>query len=138
MKRPPLRMARAFTLAELLLAITLSAMLMAGMVAVLDVTLSSQTFNIQTADISQAGRLIADRISRDLRTASDADVLTQGVRIYPADGSGSPYTQIEFRRDTAGTYAGDLVYATTGATGSQTYVILDNTDDLNIVRKIFK
>ena len=120
--------ARAFTVAELLLATILSAMLLVAMGAILNATLSNEAMNRETTDASQTGRMICERMSLDLRSASDVTLLTNGIRISPADTS--RFTQIEFQYETAGDNAGDFLYRTTGATGTNTYVILDNNDPL--------
>lgn len=123
-KRPS-KAAQGFTLVEVLLAVSLSAMIMLALGAMLDVTLNTDTFNRQTGSVSQIGRLIGERMSYDIRHANDTAVLTNGIRITP--NIGGPFTQIEYQL----TNNGDLEYRTQGGPGgSQTYTLLGVNDQV--------
>ena len=129
MKPLPITKARGVTLVELLLAIILTAMLMVALAAVLDASLTTDRMNRTTADAHQIGRLLTERISRDLRKAGDASYRTNGVRIFPADTTGT-LEWVEYRYHNSGSYQGDLVYRIRDNGSTTTYVILDNADDV--------
>lgn len=115
---------RAFTLVELLIGITLSAIMLVALGTLLDATLSSGNFNRETANVHQMARLISERMSYDLRNAQDTEIISDGIRIFPSVDS--PYTEIMYQRSN-----GNLMYRTRGGpNGSQDYIIIASGDEV--------
>lgn len=116
---------QAFTLVELLLGVTLSAVILVGLATVLDATMYNESFNRETANVHQMARLISERISYDLRNAQDTELISDGIRIFAA--ADSPFTQIMYEL----TAQGDLQYRTRGGpSGDQDYIIIAAGDEV--------
>lgn len=64
---------RGFTLMEMLMAVTIMAMLMTAIGAAVDGTLGSYSENDKIASATQLGRMILGRMMREIRTCADLD-----------------------------------------------------------------
>jgi len=91
------RNTNAFTLVEMLLALGLTAALMAAVGAAIHGSLSSYRENEQMARATQAARSVMDRITRDIRAAEAVSVTSFEVTIIPIDdGSGTDEIRYEY------------------------------------------
>jgi len=86
-----------FTLVEILLALTVSALLLAAIATAMHASLVSFKENQQIAEATQTARSILSRMTRDIRTAEAISYTTDSLRIIPPiDGSGITEIQYEF------------------------------------------
>ena len=74
---------RAFSLAELLLALALSAMLLAAVSVAMDASFTSYDQNDRIADSTQTARAILGRMANDIRTAAAVTTGAGTISIIP-------------------------------------------------------
>ena len=90
---------RAFTLVEVLLSLSILAMLMAAIGGAVYASLESYEENEHIATATQATRSVLDRISRDVRTA--AAISTGASQIVIITPAGSEAEQIDYDWDSS-------------------------------------
>ena len=91
------RLTPAFTLVEVLLTLTILAMLLASVAVAVHASLQSYTANESIASVTQASRVILSRMMREIRTAGDVDSTDTQLTITPPDdGSGLEQIQYEY------------------------------------------
>ncbi|MCE5327958.1 MAG: prepilin-type N-terminal cleavage/methylation domain-containing protein [Planctomycetaceae bacterium] len=80
---------RGFTLVEVLMTLMIMAVVLAGVAVALQAALTSYTQNNHIGSVAQTGRAIMDRMSREIRTATNVNSTSTSLTITPADdGSG--------------------------------------------------
>ena len=77
---------RAFTIAELLISLTLMVVLMTAIAVATQGTLSAYEHNNRTSELTQLARAIQQRMTREIRTAVAVDCATNTLIIAPAEG----------------------------------------------------
>jgi type II secretory pathway pseudopilin PulG len=77
------------TLPELLISMTILAMMMAALAAAVHAGLTSQDMSVTLSDLTQAGRSIMQRMTREIRAASDVECATGQLTITPSSGGHS-------------------------------------------------
>ncbi len=111
-----------FTLIEVMLAVTITALLLAAIATAMHASLMSYTVNEKAAAVTQTSRSVINRLVRDVRTAdailSTANSLTI---IPPIDGSGITEIQYDFS-------GGELLYRVTKNGTPSTYVLIEAPD----------
>ena len=114
----------AFTIAELIIALVITAMLLAAVAAAMHASLYSYQENEDIAFITQTARSILGRMSRDIRTAQAIDYAPGALTIIPPSGD---ISQIEYLQSEA-----ILVYRITKATGVTSHALIGTTDEVQI------
>jgi prepilin-type N-terminal cleavage/methylation domain-containing protein len=80
---------RGFTIMEMLLALTIVAMVLASIAAAVHASLHGYTENEKLTTATQTGRVVLGRMTREIRTCTDLDSDGASVTIIPPnDGSG--------------------------------------------------
>ena len=77
-----------FTLVEVLISLSLSAMLLAGFAVVIHGALFSYEQNTNTTALDHVGRSIMERMTQEIRSSSNLDCSSNLLRIYPIDSAG--------------------------------------------------
>ncbi len=113
---------KGFTLLELLISISLLAMLMASVAAAVHASLQSSTENTKLAALTQSARSVLNRITHDVRTAAAVDVTSTAVTIIPPAGSGMDQIQYEFAD-------GVLYYRRTVSGSQESFVLIGSADE---------
>jgi len=90
---------RGLTLMEMLLALTIMAMLMTAIGAAVDGSLGSYSENEKITSATQLGRMILSRMLREVRTCVDLDSTSQMLDITPPPGGGADPTRILYEVD---------------------------------------
>lgn len=119
---------RAFSLVELLIAVVLSAILLAGMAFVLEASLTNYDINERVGDVHKVGRLLTEHIARDIRQAEDVtnDENTNTLTIFPADPDRAQ--SIRYQLDGNGNFT----YRIATNTGTQTYTIFQANENPHV------
>ncbi len=76
-----------FTLVELLISASISAVLLAGFAVVISGTLFSYEQNTNTMSLDQVGRSIMERMTQEIRSSSNLNVGSNLLTITPIDAS---------------------------------------------------
>lgn len=74
-----------FTLVELLISLSLSAILLAGFGAMVHGVLFSYEQNTNSTALDQVGRSIIERMTQEIRSSSNVDCSSNLLKIYPTD-----------------------------------------------------
>jgi len=84
---------RAFTIAEMLIALALMAMLMVAAALAIQAAQTSHAYNREKTDLVSRTRGVLDRIARDVRRAQSVDVYVDkdGVDVHLPDGTTHTY-----------------------------------------------
>ena len=77
-----------FTLVELLISLSLTAILLGGFAVVIHGALFSYEQNANSTALDQVGRSIMERITQEIRSSSNVDCSSNLLRIFPADPAG--------------------------------------------------
>ncbi len=110
---------RGLTLIELLLSLTITAMLMAAIGTSVNGALTSYSENAKISDATQSLRSTLGRITREIRRANAIACYSSSISIIPIpDGSGVTLIQFERGDD------GKLYYRSTDGSGTQSYVLI--------------
>ncbi len=109
----------AFTLVEVLLSLSILAMLMAAVGGAVFASLDSYEENDHIAAATQAARSVLDRITRDIRTAAAVSAGSTQITIITPDGSEAQ--QIDYEWDTGN---GVLYYRRTVDGSTTSYPLL--------------
>lgn len=117
----------AFTLFEALIALSITAMLLASVATVFNASLTSYRENDTLAEVTQTARVTLDRIMRDVRRADDVNYTATQITIFPvSDGSGLQQIQYD--------YVGGTVWYRKTVNGATTsYPVLTGTDTVAVV-----
>ena len=107
----------AFTLAEVILALAILAMLLAAVAVAVHASMQSYTENERIASVTQASRVILSRMMAEVRSAADVNSSdTQLTITPPVDGSGLQQIQYEYtngelhyRRTVSGVQSDDIL-----------------------------
>ncbi len=111
-----------FTLIEVMLAVTITALLLAAIATAMHASLMSYTVNEKAAAVTQTSRSVINRLVRDVRTAQAVDSTTNSLTIIPpVDGSGITEIQYDFS-------GGELLYRVTKSGTQSTYVLIEAPD----------
>lgn len=114
----------AFSLAEMLIALAITAMLMAAMAAAIHSSLTSYRENEKSAALVQAARSILSRMMDQVRTAADIDSTASRLRI-DQDETGLNWVEYQF-------YAGTLFYTQTVSGSTEWHELLAYDDDVSV------
>lgn len=113
-----------FTLVELLLALSLMAILMASVAAAMHASFQSYSENDDYADITQSARSIMTKMGHEIRSCEDvAGTATKLVLLPINDGSGLQQIQYEI-------VGGTLFYRKVVNGVTTAYPLLDGTDQV--------
>lgn len=102
----------AFTIAEMLIALAILALLLAAVALAFHGSLMSYSENQKIAEVIQASRVVLHRIMTEVRTAEAIDVDSQRISIIPAANT-QGLTQIEYVLD------GDVLYCRRTVNGAE-------------------
>lgn len=111
-----------FTLIEVILAVTITALLLAAIATAMHASLMSYTENEKAAAVTQTSRSVINRLVRDVRTAQAVDSTDTSLTIIPPD-NGSGITEIQY--DFSG---GQLLYRVTRNGQQSTHVLIEAPD----------
>lgn len=107
-----LRKANAFTIAEMLIALAILAVLLAAVAVAFHGSLMSYAENQKIAEVVQASRVLLQRIMTEVRTAEAIDTDSQRISIIPPL-NGEGLTEIEYVLD------GEVLYCRRTINGDQ-------------------
>lgn len=114
-----------FTLVELLLALTIMAMVMASLALAMHASFTNIQSNDRMAMVSEVARAVLTRMSREIRSAEAIDASDpQRLIILPPAESG--VTQIEYYYE-----SGTLYHRQTGASGTTTTPLIYPEEDVS-------
>jgi prepilin-type N-terminal cleavage/methylation domain-containing protein len=115
-----------FTLAEIITALTIMALLLSAVATAIHASLTSYKENEKIAAAMQTARSVLDRMTRDVRTAQ-AVAYASGVLtiIPPADGSGVTEIQYEYSSP-------DLLYRVTKSGTQTTHTLVGGSDEVQV------
>jgi prepilin-type N-terminal cleavage/methylation domain-containing protein len=114
-----------FSLPELLVALALTAALLASVAMAMQSATNSYTENSEIAGVAQAARVILSRINSDLRAADNAAVPSNLLSITPAPGGSITLIKYEFT-------GGQLFYRATSGGVETSTVLISSSEDLKI------
>ena len=114
----------AFTLGEILLALTITAMLMAALATAMQASLHSYKENEELSTVTQTARSILNRMSREVRTAEAISFSAGLLTVLPPD-DGSGITQIEYEQ-----VGDELIYRITKNGTEATQALIATTDEV--------
>ncbi len=115
-----------FTLVEVLIALTITALLLTAIATVMHASFINYNENEQIAAVTQTTRTILNRMTREIRTAAAIDSTTNSLTIIPPnDGSGVTEIHYEFSD-------GQLLYRLTEGGQPTTHQLISSTDDIKI------
>lgn len=115
-----------FTVAEMLLALVVSAMLLTAIATAMHASLLSYKENEQIAAATQTARAVLNRMTRDIRTARAVSHTGDLLRIIPPEDGG--IAEIQYERD-----GSEMIYRVTKEDGTQSsYPLVADTDDVTI------
>ncbi len=86
----------AFTLVEVLMSMAILALLMTAMGAAVKTATQGYSENEKLTNMTQAGRSVLGRITRDIRSCDAVDANSTKITIIPADANGPQQIQYEF------------------------------------------
>lgn len=122
-----MRNAKAFSLVEVLLSLTLTAMLMASIAVAMDASFNSYDQNGRMADCTQTARAILGRMSNDIRTAEAVTTGAGTISIIPPQPNAQGLTLIQY------VYANNALTMNRTVNGVVTVCpLLDQTGDVQI------
>ena len=115
-----------FTLVEVLLAVTILAIVLASIGTAIDASISSYRANDDIASVTQITRMVMSRMMREVRTAVDIDSTATYLVITPPDNA-QGITQIRYDYIDSVLYRSQIVGGQT-----LTQVLIGNEDDVAI------
>ena len=115
-----------FTLVEVLLAVTILAIVLASISTAIDASISSYRANDDIASVTQITRMVMSRMMREVRTAVDIDSTATYLVITPPDNA-QGITQIRYDYIDSVLYRSQIVGGQT-----LTQVLIGNEDDVAI------
>ena len=119
------RQRRGLTLAELLAAVTITAMLMAAVAGAMQACFQAYSENDHIASMTQTGRAILLRMGQELRTAQAVSYDDGLLTIIPPDGNASNH--IKYKLDD-----GELIYTLTANGTATEHKLIASTDDVKV------
>ena len=99
---------RGFTLIEVLLAVTILAIVLTSIGAAIDASISSYQANDDIASVTQITRIVMSRMMREVRTAVDIDSTSTYLTITPPDNA-QGITQIRYEYTDSVLYRSQIV-----------------------------
>ncbi|MDY6914170.1 MAG: prepilin-type N-terminal cleavage/methylation domain-containing protein [Planctomycetota bacterium] len=118
---------KAFTIAELIIAMSILAMLLAAVAGAVHSSFHGYDENTKIADASQTVRAAVERIARDVRTATAVNTTSSTITIIPPDdGSGLEQIQYDYTGST-------LVYRRTVSGQTTSSDLLGTGDNITII-----
>lgn len=132
-RRPTMRKTMkisAFTLVELLIALSITALLLTAVATVMQAAFQSIEENQEIAEATQTARSVLNRISTQIRTAEDIQWSEPLLLITPPENDEN-ITQYQYELAGSG-----LVYRIASASGTATHVLIstENTETVKISR----
>ncbi len=124
-RRVKYRSIGAFTLIELLLALSLLSTLMVAVGVAVDASLYSYAENEKIADFNQVARVILTRMSHEIRTAAAVDSTDSEITIIPPGGG--DVTQIQYAFE-----GGTLYYRRTTGSGMTESVLVAGDENVHL------
>ena len=121
---------KGFTVLEMLLSVTVLAMLLAAVAVAVHGSLTNSAENAKIAAATQAARFALNRIMRDIRTAAAVDEYAGSTKVTivpPEDGSGTQQIQYEYD---AGQRT--LLYHVTVNGSKTTHTLFGGQDDVTV------
>lgn len=115
-----------FTVAEMLVALVISAMLLAAVAVALHAWLFSYEQNEQLAAVTQTARAVLNRMTREIRTAQAIDYSGGLLTILPPD-DGSGISQMKYENT-----GSELIYSVTKDGDESSYDLVADTDDVQV------
>ena len=85
--QPYTKTSRGFTIPELLIGVMLMAIMLAAMGTAFQGAMSSYDDNVKLSAMVQAGRVIMERMTREIRQAEDVEYSTGQLNIFPVTSS---------------------------------------------------
>ncbi len=119
------RQRRGLTLAELLAAVTITAMLMAAVAGAMHACFQTYAENDRIASMTQTGRAILWRMGQQLRTAQAVSYEDGLLTIIPPDGNASNHIKYELDD-------GELIYTLTTDGNATEHTLIASTDNVKI------
>ncbi len=119
------RQRRGFTLAELLAAVTIMAMLMAAVAGAMQACFQTYAENERIAAMTQTGRAILWRMGQELRTAKAVSYDDGLLEIIPPTGSTNEMIEYQLVN-------GELIYTLTTDGNATEHKLISNTDDVKV------
>jgi prepilin-type N-terminal cleavage/methylation domain-containing protein len=114
-----------FTILELLLAITITAILIAAIMTAMSGTLNSYRINSDTAEFNHSVRTMLERLTREVRTSTDATSATNTLTITPKDTTQADQVQYILSN-------GDFIYRATKSGSTTDYTLLGNDENITV------
>ncbi len=120
------RMRCGFTVPEMLIALVIVALLLAALALAIQGVMQSYNENSKIAEVTQAARVVLNRMIREVRTADAVDSTSQRISIIPP-ANGEQVTQIVYEL-----VDGELVCTRTVAGTPEGHVLLASGDSVQV------
>ncbi len=119
----PAKTRRGFTIAEMLMALAILAMLLSAVAVAMHASLQNYGENMKIAQLTQTARVVLNRMMSEVRTADAVDSASQRVTIIPPQPDPGNITEIEYELDEG------VLYCRRTVSGVQTSLSLIASDD---------
>lgn len=125
MKKSP-QTRRGFTIVEMLMALAILAMLLSAVALAMHASLHNYGENTKIAELTQAARVVLNRMMSEIRTAEAVDSASQRVTIVPPTNPAG-LTEIEYELDDGVLYCRRIVNSV-----ETSYVLIASGGDVNV------
>lgn len=112
-----------FTIAEMLMALTILAMLLSAVAIAMHASLQNYDENTKIAQLTQTARVVLNRMMSEIRTTDAVDSASQRVTIIPPQPDPGNLTEIEYELDDG------VLYCRRTVNGTRTSEPLIASDD---------
>ena len=119
----PVKTRQGFTIVEMLLALAILAVLLSAVAVAMYASLHNYGENTEIAELTQAARVVLNRMMSEVRTADAVDSASQRVTIIPPQPDSGNVTEIEYELD------GGVLYCRRTVSGVQTSESLIASDE---------
>ena len=116
----------AFTVVEILVALSISAVLLTAIAVAMHAALYSYEQNEESAAATHTARTILDRMSRDIRTAQAVDYSAGVITIIPPD-DGSGISEVEYEQ-----VGSELIYRVTKDGTQSSHELISSADEFSV------
>ncbi|MDY7009651.1 MAG: prepilin-type N-terminal cleavage/methylation domain-containing protein [Planctomycetota bacterium] len=114
---------RGFTIAEMLIALAILAMILSAVSIAMHASLQNYGENTKIAELTQTARVVLNRMMSEIRTTDAVDSASQRVSIIPPQPDPGNLTEIEYELD------GGVLYCRRTVSGTQTSEPLIASDE---------
>ena len=121
-----------FTIVELLMSLTITAMLLSAVGVAMQASLGSYQANEKIAAVTQTGRFAIDKMMADVRRADAVSTTSSRLTIIPPD-DGSGLQQVQYEYVTGGT----LYYRRTVTGSTSSYVLIGGDGEVAVSSLVF-